>query len=53
MVHFWSGVQANDDGSPRAADVCGVFQYLDLPHHTSIDGCSGKSSGGGHAITNE
>jgi hypothetical protein len=53
MVHIWSGVQPNDDGSPRDAETCGVFQYLDLPHTTTIDGCSGQSAGGGHAVTEE
>jgi hypothetical protein len=50
MVHVWSDVQPNEDGSARDAERCGVFQYLDLPHHTKIEGCSGKSAGGGHAI---
>jgi hypothetical protein len=53
MIHVWSDVQPNDDGSPRDAETCGVFQYLDLPHTITIDGCSGKSAGGGHAVTEE
>jgi hypothetical protein len=51
MVHVWLGVQPNDDGTPRAAASCGTFQYLDLPHEATIEGCSGASSGGGRAIS--
>lgn len=53
MVHIWNEAQRNDDGTPRDAAMCGTFQYLDLPHETTIEGCSGQSAGGGNAITHE
>lgn len=53
MVHVWLAPQPNDDGTPRDVATCGTFQYLDLPHETTIEGCSGQSAGGGNAITHE
>lgn len=53
MVHVWLEPQPNDDGTPRDATTCGTFQFLDLPHETTIEGCSGQSAGGGNAITHE